>query len=54
MKLESICYVYLNTLFLFSPYGCSTNLFLKYLFIILICNSTVDQKYKTNLFILKI
>lgn len=35
--------------FLFPPYGCSTNLFMKYFFIILlICNSTVDQKYKNK------
>lgn len=49
IRIESICYVYLSTFFLFSPHGCSTNLLMKYLFIILlICNSTVDQKYKNK------
>lgn len=50
IRIESICYVSLSTFFLFSPHGCSTNLLMKYLFIILlICNSTVDQKYKKQI-----
>lgn len=53
IKVGSICYVKLSPLFSISPHGCSSDLLPKYLFIILlICNSTVDQKYKTNLLIL--
>lgn len=49
IRIEPICYVSLSTFFLFSPHGCSTNPLMKYLFIILlICNSTVDQKYKNK------
>lgn len=49
MRIESICYVSVSAFFLFSPHECSTNLLMKYLFIILlICNSTVDQKYKNK------
>lgn len=53
IKVGSICYVKLSALFSISPHGCSSHLLPKYLFIILlICNSTVDQKYKMNLLIL--
>lgn len=48
IRLESICYVCLSTFFYF-PIWMQYQPVHEYLFIILlICNSTVDQKYKNK------